>query len=153
MKTKEDQNQGWDFMNRIWSLCFCTWIPDNKCALLPPPCWGEENSILLAHCIVSCISSGCMHLNRKVYSLSMKCHWIFNGKLRYLSKNRFIEFPVKRKASTCERIPVFCLVMQMKNYAFTPQSVQAMVSVLLVGNRLFMQAHHLCYMLCNSELP
>jgi len=81
MKTKEDKNQGQYFINRIWSLCFCTCAPDNECALIPPLRWGEENSVLLAHCIASSVSSGCMSLNnRKVYSLSMKCHWIFNSK-------------------------------------------------------------------------
>lgn len=140
MKTKEDQNPGQDFINRIWSSCFCTCCPDNECALISTLCWGEKNSILLAHCIASNVSSSCMHLNnRKVYSLRMKCHWIFNGKLRYLSKIRFSEFTVKRKASTCERISVFYLVMHVKNYAFTPQSLQAVMSVLLVGNRLFVQ--------------
>uniref|UniRef100_A0A8B9NNY4 Uncharacterized protein n=1 Tax=Accipiter nisus TaxID=211598 RepID=A0A8B9NNY4_9AVES len=49
-----------------------------------------------------------------------------------LSKNRFSEFPVKRKASACERIPVFYLAMHMKNYAFTPQSLQELLFKILL---------------------
>lgn len=73
--------------------------------------------------------------NLTVSSLSMKCHWIF--KLRYLSKNRFSEYPFKRKASRCERIPIY-LLKNMKDYAFTPVFSDCDVSI-LVGNRLFMQ--------------
>lgn len=65
--------------------------PDNS-ALLK----GRKFHISWAlHC--SSVSCNCIYLNNlTLCGLSMKCHWIF--KLRYLSKNKFSEYPLKERA-------------------------------------------------------